>query len=205
VPLIALAWGASRPGSLAVRLVLLVALFVGIVALCAMLTADRAIYLAYFALFIPGIALGMLDDDARRRVAARVPLAFVVAAWAAFTLGVKAGFLPNTHYAYYPASATACGLLVLKACDGASFLARLLELPVMRWLGRYSYSLFLIHYIVVHYWGGVVSGWVAPESRIAFAAVFLGGALLISLVAARALYAATERWYFTLRGSASRP
>ena len=66
----------------------------------------------------------------------------------------------------------------------------------MRWLGRYSYSLFLIHYIVVHYWGGVVSGWAAAESRLAFAAVFLGGALAISLAGARLLYALTEHWYF---------
>ena len=205
VPVIALAWGASRPGNLAYRLVFLMALFVAIVALCAMLTADRAIYLAYFALFIPGIALGMLEDDARKRVAERTPLVVVVIAWMAFTLAVKTGALPNTHPAYYPASAIACGLAVLKACDAGSMLARLLEHPVMRWLGRYSYSLFLIHYIVVHYWGGVVSGWIAAESRIAFAAVFLGGAATISLAAARALYAATERWYFSARGSASRP
>jgi hypothetical protein len=29
--------------------------------------------------------------------------------------------------------------------------------------------------------------------------VFLGGALMLSLVAARALYALTERWYFSGR------
>ena len=203
VPVIALAWGASRPGPLAPRFIFLAALFVAIVALCAMLAADRAIYLAYFALFIPGIALGMLDDESRKRAARRVPLAWVAAAWMAFTLGVKTGVLPNTHPAYYPASAIACGLLVLKACDATSLLARLLELPVMRWLGRYSYSLFLIHYIVVHYWGGVVSGWVAAESRLAFAAVFLGGALAISLAGARLLYALTERWYFSARGGSA--
>ena len=204
-PVIALAWGAGRPGSLAFRFNFLAALFVAIVALCAMLSADRAIYLAYFALFIPGIALGMVGDDARKRVAERTPLALVVIAWMAFTLAVKTGALPNTHPAYYPASGIACGLMVLKACDAGSMLARLLEHPVMRWLGRYSYSLFLIHYIVVHYWAGVVSGWIAAESRITFAVVFLGGALAISLGAARALYALTERWYFSARGNAPRP
>ena len=199
VPLIALAWGARRPGSLAYRLVFLAGLFVAIVALCALLGADRAIYLAYFALFIPGIALGLLDEEARARAARRVPLGLVVVAWAAFTLCVKSGVLPNTHPAYYAASALACGLLVMKACDSQSVLAKLFEHPVMRWLGRYSYSFFLIHYIVVHYWGGVVTAWIGTRGGFAFALVFLGGALAISLVAARLLYALTERWYFSAR------
>ena len=199
VPAIALAWGASRPGNLAYRYAFLAALFAALVTLCAMLTADRAIYLAYFALFIPGIALGMLDDEARARAARRLPTALAVLAWAAFTLGVKTGWIPNTQPAYYAASATACGLLVLKACDPDSALARLLARPVMRWLGRYSYSFFLIHYIVVHAWAGAVTAWVGAGQRLAFAAVFLGGALAISLLAARALYALTESWYFSTR------
>ena len=199
VPVIALAWGARRPGSLAWRLAFLAAFFMALVALCAMLTADRAIYLAYFALFIPGIALGMLDDEARVRAARRVPVALVIAAWAVFTACVKTGVLPNTQPTYYAASAIACGLLVLKACDSGSLLARLFERPVMRWLGRYSYSFFLMHYIVVHYWGGVVSGWIGSEARFAFGIVFIGGALAISLAAARLLYALTERWYFATR------
>lgn len=199
VPVIAAAWGARRPGNLAMRLAFLALLFVAIVAGCAMLAADRAIYLAYFALFIPGIALGLLDDEARERVARRVPMAVVVAAWVAFTLAVKTGVLPNTFPAYYAGSALACGLLVLKACDAGSLPARLLSHPVMRWLGRYSYSFFLIHYIVVHWWGGVVSAWIGGNARFAYAVVFLGGALAISLAAARLLYALTERWYFSAR------
>ena len=199
VPAIALAWGARRRGNLAYRLAFLAGLFVALVALCALLTADRAIYLAYFAIFIPGIAIGMLDDEARTRTARRVPLVIVIIAWAAFTACVKAGVLLNTQPAYYPASAVACGLLVLKACDAGSALARFLEHPVMRWLGRYSYSFFLIHYIVVHYWGGVVTSWIGTGARFAFAFMFVGGALAFSLAAARVLYALTERWYFSAR------
>ncbi len=202
VPLIALAWGAKRPGRLSRRFAALALIFIAIVAACAMLGADRAIYLAYFALFLPGIALGMADDEARERAARRVPLAAVLAAWAAFTLGVKAGWVANTHAAYYAASALACGLVVLKACDAGSALAWLLERPAMRWLGRYSYSFFLIHYIVVHYWGGVVSAWIGAGEPVAYAAAFIGGALAISLASARALYALTERWYFSARRAA---
>jgi len=142
----------------------------------------------------------MLDEAARERIARRMPLAVVLVAWAAFTLAVKTGVLPNAHPAYYAASALACGLLVLKAWDASSPLARILSLPAMRWLGRYSYSFFLIHYIVVHYWGGVVSAWIGNEARIAYSLVFLGGSLAISLAAARLLYALTERWYFSARG-----
>jgi peptidoglycan/LPS O-acetylase OafA/YrhL len=199
VPAIAIAWGARRPGDPGYRLAFLAMLFVAIVAACAMLAADRAIYLAYFALFIPGIAIGMLDEEGRERVAKRVPTLFVLAAWAVFTLCVKTGVLLNTQPAYYPASALACGLLVLKACDSGSTLARLFALPAMRWLGRYSYSFFLIHYIVVHYWGGVAWALIGGGTRFTFAVVFLAGALAISLAAARVLYALTERWYFSAR------
>jgi peptidoglycan/LPS O-acetylase OafA/YrhL len=143
----------------------------------------------------------MLDDDARLALARRVPTVLALAAWIAFTAAVKTGFLSNLQPGYYFASALACGLLVLKACDPDGEIARALGRPAMRWLGRYSYSFFLIHYIVVHAWAGVAASWVGKQDGALFAAVFIAGSLGLSLLAARALYAATERFYFTARKS----
>jgi peptidoglycan/LPS O-acetylase OafA/YrhL len=199
VPMVALAWGTGDGFNRANRALALLAAFVAIVAVCALVPGDRVIYLAYFALFIPGLALGMLDDETRRALAHRLPAAVALGVWIAFAASVKTGILSNLQPVYYFASALACGLVVLKACDAGSALARVLEHPVMRGLGRYSYSFFLMHYIVVHVWAGIVTSWLGTGNRARFAAVFVVGSLALSLAAARLLYEATERFYFAAR------
>lgn len=196
IPLLVAAFRRGAPPARATWLTLAAA-FAAILLAAGIVTAPKAIYMAYFALFVPGIALGLLDDATRGRLAARLPLPAVVAAWAAFTLAVKLEALSNAHIAYYAASGAAGALLVLKACDAAGTLARLLATAPARWLGRYSYSFFLIHYLVVHLWSDVVAQAVPAEHRLAHAAVFLAGALAGSLAAARLLYAASERYYFS--------
>jgi len=94
------------------------------------------------------------------------------------------------------AAGVAAGLLVLKACEREGPLARALASPLPRWLGRYSYSFFLVHYIVVHRWSGWVSERVPPADRAAHALVFLAGALAISLAASVVLWNVAERFYF---------
>jgi exopolysaccharide production protein ExoZ len=198
VPLLALAWrgheGQAPPNA---RFTLAIAL-IAIVVAAALVPIDKGIYFAYFALFIPGIALGLLDDAQRERAARAVPLAVVALAWLAFTLAVKLGLLSNLQPAYYCASGIACGLVVLKACDTTGALARALSSPVPRWLGKYSYSFFLIHFVVVHAWGEALARLIAPSGSVAYAALFLAGALGLSLVAARLLYAVAEGFYFRL-------
>ncbi len=195
IPLLVAAFRRGAPPALATWLILAAA-FALILSAAGLASAPKAIYMAYFALFVPGIALGLLDDVTRERLAARLPLAAVVAAWAAFTLTVKLEGLANTHIAYYAASGICGALLVLKACDAEGGLARLLATAPARWLGRYSYSFFLIHYLVVHLWGDAVAQAVPAEHRLAHAVVFLAGALAGSLAAARLLYAVSERYYF---------
>jgi peptidoglycan/LPS O-acetylase OafA/YrhL len=145
------------------------------------------------------VALGVLEDESRVRLAKRIPEAVVLLVWAAFALSIKAGVLDNLQPAYYLASAFACGLLVLKACDPLASLSLFFSRPAMRWLGRYSYSLFLVHYTVVHLWAATVTQWLGTRDAMRFAIVFVSGTILISLAAARALYAVTERWYFAAR------
>jgi peptidoglycan/LPS O-acetylase OafA/YrhL len=193
IPALAAAWRlrGHPPGNAALAVA-----FTAIVAIAAFLPPAKAIYFAYFALFVPGIALGRLAAADRERLARTVPLPAVLAAWIAFTLAVKLEAIANSGPAYYAASATAGGLLVLKACDSAGLLARWLRSPGPRWLGRYSYSFFLIHYIVVHGWGAIVASAIPRGSPVAYSIAFLAGSFGLSLLASRLLYAVTERFYF---------
>jgi exopolysaccharide production protein ExoZ len=195
VPFFALA-AAGRTPTLARTAFPLAVVFALLVIVPAVIPAPKAIFFAYFALFVPGVALGLLDEAARARVAHLVPLWVVLAAWIAFTLGVKLQAFSNRDAIYYLASSLAGGLVVLKACDAGGFLGRTLSQSAPLWLGRHSYSFFLIHYIVVHAWGAALLHIVPIEYRLAYSAVFLVGALALSLGAARLLFAATERFYF---------
>lgn len=195
IPVVAVA-AAGRVPSVRRAAPWLAAAFALLIAVPAMIPVPNAIYFAYFALFVPGIALGMLDEAERARLAAALPLAVVAAAWIAFTLAVKLRAFTNADAAYYAASGVASGLLVLKACDARGGLGRFLSSRPLLWLGRHSYSFFLIHYIVVHLWGAALLAWVPLGHPLAYSVFFLAGALAWSLVAAWLLFAATERFYF---------
>jgi peptidoglycan/LPS O-acetylase OafA/YrhL len=193
IPVFACAWRSSgRPP----RALPLAVAFAAIIAFAALLAFPKAIYFAYFALFVPGILLGALPGPQREQLAAAVPLPAVLATWAAFAVAFKLGALANTGPAYYVFSALAGGLLVLKVCDAKGALARWLSMPAARWMGRHSYSFFLIHYVVVHGWGAAAAILVSTQDRLAYALAFLPPSLALSLAAARLLYALTERFYF---------
>ncbi len=196
LPVAASAWVARRraPGPTA-----LLAAFVAIVAAAALIPVRGGIQFAYFALFIPGIGLGLLDEAARENLARRIPLVAVLLAWTGFTLARKLELISIFDPAYYVCSALAGGLLVLKACDTRGLLARALASPIPRWLGRYSYSFFLVHFIVITRWSAWLAERMPPSHRPLFAALFLAGSLALSLAAARLLYAITERFYFRRR------
>ena len=188
VPLLALAW--TR-----IAAWMFPAAFVAIIALASALQGEKTIYFAYFALFVPGLWLGSLDTDARERLARRLPGAAAVGAWIAFALGFKLGLFSNRDPVYYVASGVACGLLVLKLCDGASPLARWFSTRPALALGHISYSFFLIHYVVLHVLGrGLEGAGMAPGAGFA-ATIFLGG-FAISIAMAWLLFQVAERFYF---------
>lgn len=199
VPVLALAW--SRPaGALGGKAPLvLLAAFAALVALAAWLPGAKSVFLAYFALFVPGIYLGMLDPEARRALARRIPALIAVGAWAAFEIAVKLEWLVRSEAIYYAVSGIAAGLLVMKACDDASGLARALSRRTMLWLGRYSYSFFLVHYVVLHLFAGLLDATLGRTHAALYGFVLVAGGLALSLAAARLLFAATERFYFERR------
>ncbi len=197
VPLLALAWrGRNGAPAEAGMAWLLAAAFVAIVAAATALPGEKTIYFAYFALFVPGLWLGMMDAETRERAARRLPTGVAVGAWIAFTLSFKLGLFANTQPAYYVASAAACGLLVLKACDGARLPARLLSTGPALALGRISYSFFLIHVVVLHVLAQVLIEVPGTEHRAAFASALFMGGFALSLLAAWLLFQAAERFYF---------
>jgi peptidoglycan/LPS O-acetylase OafA/YrhL len=199
VPALALLWrGRAAPFASPMFAVLALA-FVAIVAGAFALPGAQLRYLAYFALFIPGIAMGVLDADARSRLARKLPLAVALGAWALFAASVKFELVSNREALYYALSAACGGMLVLKACDDAGWLARILTRAVPRWIGRHSYSFFLIHYIVLHLLAAVLDAWLAPGKGWAYAMLLVCGGLALSLVAARGLYAVAEGFYFAKR------
>jgi exopolysaccharide production protein ExoZ len=196
VPLLAARWAGSGTGE---RPAVLATAFVAIVAAAWLAPIPNGTSLAYFALFIPGIALGQMGEADRERLAARMPLALVVIAWIGFTIAYKFGALAYLGPAASACFAIATGLLVLKACDSRGSFADALSGPVPRWLGKYSYSFFLIHYIVVHLWGEALARMVSVESRLAYGSLFLAGSLALSLAGASLLFETSERFYFRRR------
>lgn len=173
--------------------------FAGIVAGAALAQHEKAIYFAYFALFVPGIYLGRLDPEERERAARALPLGGVLSLWAGFTLGYKLGAWPNSGSLYYAFSAGAAGLLVLKACDSAGPFARALSHPVMLRLGRISYSFFLVHYLVIYVVALALGRSLLHGDPVAHGALLVGGSFVLSVAAAELLYVVAERFYFRKR------
>lgn len=178
--------------------VLLAAAFAAIVVSLTSIDAKGVPQMAYFALFIPGIAIAGMAPFRRDRLAKAVPLGVAIAAWACLALGVKSGAIDNALPGYYLVSGLACGLVVLKLFDPANALSRAFASRPARWLGRHSYSFFLVHDSVVHLWHWALRRFMDPQSG-SFAAVFLAGSLALSLLAARVLYGLVERRYFDFR------
>jgi exopolysaccharide production protein ExoZ len=194
--------GLRRTRASARWLAVALAAHLAIVGLAAAIPHDKGIYFAYFGLFVPGIALGVLRDDERERLARGAPLAAVLGAWALFTLAFRLEWLDNTQALYYPASAIAGGLLVLKAFDAGGVLGRCLATGPMRALGRISYSLFLVHFMVMQLVGEGLARTLGTARTGLYAGSFIVLGIAVSLGAAVALYLLAERPYF--RASARR-
>jgi exopolysaccharide production protein ExoZ len=172
--------------------------FLGWIALVDTLPGGKTIYFGYFALFAPGLWLGSMEAQDRERYAKRLPGWVALGAWAAFALAFKLEALANVRGIYFVASGIAAGLLVLKLCDGASLPARWLSTPAALFLGRISYSFFLVHYVVLHVIGRVAGASGVPPGGVFAASVFIGG-FAASVGAAWVLYNVAERFYFKRR------
>jgi len=85
-----------------------------------------------------------------------------------------------------------CTLVLIPFADPTSPIARFLRSPILRFFGAISYSLYLVHEIVVGLLHGIVYGR-APRVDDAASAGLTAVALVISVVVARATYEWIEK------------
>ncbi len=111
------------------------------------------------------------------------------------------GYSGEAHWALqlakYPLVAGACLALFLAAYRWAP-LHRALALPWMTWIGRRSYSLYVIHGVGLTLAGAVAPAWASGGGALAAAAVFLACYFAATALLAQLLYLAVEapttRW-----------
>ncbi|MBP6079480.1 MAG: acyltransferase [Xanthomonadales bacterium] len=155
----------------------------------------------YGLLFLVGIAVARVPLAAL----ARHPLWIAAAAaWVAFVVSSKFVLLLNRDLAYYPLSMLGSGgLLILAITYGQ----RHPQAPgrVLQWIGDRSYSLFLLHSIVVYLLGATLGPTVKPLGPIAASLIFVPTALVLSLIASDLSYRIAERPYFRKRKQEDRP
>ena len=150
----------------------------------------------YGLLFLVGIALARAP---LHRIAHATPLLVAaVLAWLAFALLSKFVLILNRDLVYYPLTLLGSGGLLLLAI---AYGQRHPQAPgrVLQWIGDRSYSLFLLHSIVIHVLGATLGPTLKPLGPIPASLLFVPFALLLSLLASDLSYRIAERPYFRKR------
>ncbi len=141
---------------------------------------DLSVTIRFVLFFVIGVSLAIHLDRVRgfaTRLSGRARLAGWIGALALVALPELA---PSVDLAYGVAAATVI-LLALSSQRAA----RLLERPSIEWLGRVSYSLYLVHLVVIVTMVHLLAGHVPL-------ALILAAAVVISLLAAHVLYYCIE-------------
>jgi peptidoglycan/LPS O-acetylase OafA/YrhL len=151
----------------------------------------------YAWLFLVGIAMARVPLEGLR---GRTAPALAILAWFGFVLAVKFMLVRNRELAYYLASMLGSGGLLLLALNQdhshSTVTARILQ-----WIGDRSYSLFLLHSIVVYLLGAALGPMLKPMDPALATLLFVPPALLLSLLASDLSYRIAERPYFRKRQS----
>jgi len=149
----------------------------------------------YAGLFLVGIAIARAPVERWRGPGVTIAAAL---AWLGFVLAVKFMLVRNREFAYYPASLLGSGGLLLLALNyGRSHPAS--PGRMLQWIGDRSYSLFLLHSIVVYLLGAALSPLLKPLDPAFATLLFVPPALALSLLAADVSYRIAERPYFRKR------
>jgi exopolysaccharide production protein ExoZ len=190
VPLIAAAFTRSR-SDLAVHAAIAAALL----ALILWRGTPLAHLHGYAWLFLVGIAMARAPLE-RLRGGALLTLATL--GWLGFVLAVKFMLVRNRELGYYLASLLGSGGLLLLALNHGrnhpTAPGRLLQ-----WIGDRSYSLFLLHSIVVYLLGALLAPTLKPLNPALATLLFVPPALMLSLLASDLSYRIAERPYFRKR------
>lgn len=186
-PALALAAGAAGPrAGMALWMVPLAA------TLAAVAAGADALVLCW-ALLFAGVALAV-HEAPLRAFAARLPSAAVLGAYLAVTTAALLEALPPAVAIVAFGAATT--ILLAKCLAPGNAVARVFTLPLLRALGRISYSFYLVHWMLVVLVARVVAGFVGTLGTAgAIVAIFAGG-FAASAVTATALWWLAERPYF---------
>jgi len=151
----------------------------------------------YGLLFLVGIAVARAPPQ----ILDRRPLWIAAAlAWLGFVVASKFVLVLNRELAYYPASMLGSGgLLILTIAYGQRH--RHAPGRILQWIGDRSYSLFLLHSIVVYLLGAALGPTIKPLGPVTASLIFVPFALMLSLIASDLSYRIAERPYFRKRES----
>ncbi len=190
IPLLAVGFTATRRDWLA-HLVIAAAL----VMLVLWIGTPLARLHGYGLLFLVGIAVARVPLEALARRSLWITAAVT---WLTFVACSKFALLLNRDLTYYPLSMLGSGgLLVLAIAYGQGHP----QAPgrILQWIGDRSYSLFLLHSIVVYLLGATLGPSLKPLGPIAASLTFVPVALTLSLIASDLSYRIAERPYFRKR------
>ncbi len=174
----------------------------GIVAPILLVAAGVDTLVLCWSLLFGGVALAFRGERAVRRMA-RIPAALVGLLYLSITTSALLDVVPQT------ASIVAFGavsLLVVAQCvAGGNAIAAMLTWPPLVWLGRISYSFYLLHWMIVVLVARAVAAQGETWGPLPTTIVIFGGSFALSATAATLSWWLTERPYFGwVRAGASR-
>jgi len=166
---------------------------VGIVAPIVLVAAGTDTLVLCWSLLFGGVALAFRGDRAVQLIA-RIPAVLVVLMYLAVTTSALLDGLPQIVSII--AFGAVAVLVVAQCVAGGNALAAMLTWPPLVWLGRISYSFYLLHWMIVV----VVARAVAPHGAawglLPSTLLIFGGGFVLSAAAATLSWWLAERPYF---------
>jgi peptidoglycan/LPS O-acetylase OafA/YrhL len=166
--------------------------------------------LHYLGLFVVGMSAARIafgQDEALPRLRARFPWSIAAACLALIQVALLAHWGWNKSTEYWPLldllSALTAACLLIAAARESGVVRRVFSVPPLVWIGRSSYSLYLIHAPLIQLFWQFVIAPLGLTGTPAFALLLFGGGPLM-LLAANGFYRCFEEPFTSARVAATR-